>query len=520
MKIEHSVETLNGGNHHLMATPFEWCVSRAVQRWWLLPAVALLTACSSFNPYQKSAELQADLAPLGSGGSAQQMAAGCNVKDVQHTKSVLKQELCDAQRAINAQREEWFDSLSAQSRVRVASSMSLIGLSSLALVSGLNATGDDVKRRLTWAGAAAAATYAGSDWWVNSAHERAYIKGYRLLTCQLGLSDALQAELSTFESLEGKTGHRGQLGDLDAALSELDRVLLPMTFARLHQLQQADGSGAKDKQELLADAAPLHEQEAQRAARLGRSTLENARLLTAQLKQAGPQLRRRGELIVAAIAQNIQATQKRTPDPEQLIAGSLKKVMKAFTDIEGSKGAAEEDAGSGAEGDKKTTEAPDGKKSLFSPFSLGIDQNAKGPGSSAREKENEAAALGHAVAAVYAARRPLANRLYAFAQARDPWVKSPECSAQDSLLRLSPEGPIEIAPGGVQEIQVINPSGLPRFRVSNGSVKSELVRSTSDGQWVVRVTVGQEAAGTFLLTVSDDQGGEEEVLFKISAAKK
>jgi len=51
-------------------------------------------------------------------------------------------------------------------------------------------------------------------------------------------------------------------------------------------------------------------------------------------------------------------------------------------------------------------------------------------------------------------------------------------------------------------------------------VKSELVRSTSDGRWVVRVTVGQEAAGTFLLTVSDDQGGEEEVLFKINAAKK
>lgn len=517
MKTQHALEALNGGDSLFHCSPIKRTVSGTVPRWSLLPAVVLLTACSSFNPYQKSTELQADLAPLGSGGSAQKMAAACTVKDLQDTKSVLMQELCEAQRAINAQREEWFDSLSAQSRVRVASSMSLIGLSSLALVSGLNATGDDVKRRLTWAGAAAAATYAGSDWWVNSAHERAYIKGYRLLTCQLGLSDALQAELSSFELLEGKSDHRGQLGDLDAALSELDRVLLPMTFTRLRQLQKTDRSGAKDKQELLDDAAPLHEQEALRAARLGHSTLENARLLVAQLKQAGPQLRRRGELIVAAIAKNIQATQKRTPDPDQLIAGSLKKVMKAFTDIEGVKASTEGGDGSSTGSDKNPAEAADGKRSLFS---LGIDPSAKGPRSSAGEKEDEASALGRAVAAVYAARRPLANRLYAFAQARDPWVKSPECSAQDSLLRLSPEGPIEIAPGGLREIQVINPSGLPRFRVSNGSVKSELVRSTSDGQWVVRVTVGQEAAGTFILTVSDDQGGEEEVLFKINAAKK
>lgn len=479
-----------------------------------------LAACSSFNPYQKSPKLQQDLSPLGT--SSEQVALSPNeIRVATGSVDHRLRELQEAQWAVNAQREEWFDALSAQSRVRVGSSLGLIGLSTASLISGFGASGDAVKRRLAMAGAAGAATYAGTDWWVNPAHERAYIKGYRLLTCQLGLSVALQSEVATMGLLESADGGGGQLGQLNDALNELDRVLLPIKYARLQREAMLGGESksTEGKSPSTKGRAKTPEEDGEYAGFLGRSTLENARLLLAQLQQAGPQLRRRGELIVASIAQTIQATQKQTPEPDQLVGSSLKKVMKAFTEIEGKKDANENtDQAKGGETPSDKASVQRSKNSELLAFKLPLSSSNSTVAPPIKD-EIEAQALAKAVAAVYAARRPLAHRLYNFAQARDGWLKLPECSGQDSSLSLTPDGPIDIAPGSSQEVQVWNPAGSPRFRVSSSSVEAELIQRANGGQWV-RVTVGKDAKGEFTLTVSDDKGGEDSVGFKITAPVK
>lgn len=519
-----------------------------------LIAVAVVTAgCSSFNPYQRSERLDLPLATLRADAKipADQNLAG---------------QLDGALAAVKHQRQEWYDSLSAQARVRAVSQLTIIGVTATALYHGLKSgvAGSGDTKRLALAGALGATTFAAGGWYVNVSHEAAYVDGVAGLTCKMLLIEPFRMKEESFSRMgeEQKT--------LTTAINELDKALL-----KANALYRYDSKDDAPQAKVRV--------EARQALVRARTTLASSEQLHRAADNSGITLLRDADLVVAAVADKIRSGHKNVNPPGttlQSLSGIIGKYKAVKVDPEELKDANEKtkdepnvtaktDAPADANG-AKTTPAADAaaaaaaaapkvtKVSDASPQVL-IDElltrfqkqydnamaaadtkisgqlrkaikaseqaekSAIQAGAAAQRSldyckqagrddckvaaDTEATQLAEKTAALYAARRPLSHRLLTFSEAAKAAQANRACVGAGSTMTVTPNTDANVQAGAVYTLAVNGASARPNVSVKgNASQKTYLGQGA---QYMVEVSVNEGASGFIDIAISDASFTEE-----------
>lgn len=504
-----------------------------VQRWHRCMAAGLAVAiagCSSTNPYQRSARVDKPISQLGR-------------EEVHYAHAErLAGNLHGALAVLKDQRREWYDSLSTQARVRAVTQLGLLGVTAAALYSGLKSgvTSDHDKKRLALAGAAGFAAYSGSTWFVNPAQEQAYVEGMRELTCAMMNIEPLRMSAVQFSQM------RQEREDLAKAINKLDKSLL-----------EAEATERYGRDSKLAWAQVRVE--ARSALVRARKTLASSEQLADQLNNSGVTLMREGDLVFARVAARINAASKPITSPEVMasqaagIIGSFRSV-KIDVPSESNGGAGggagtppttsgAGDGGGAAGKQTKTTTTAAASKSLGSASmqellaqvaALQKQQTAAAVKEAQRTREDrlEAQAKGQKpkadeattarrlaaeTADLYAARRPLSNRLLSFAEQRKSVERNGSCVGGVSAMSISPADDTKVAPGEAHEITVSGVTATPQVSVK-GSASFEILVGPGVNQYMVRIKVAADAKGTVDVTISDRGLATEEVQLTVATA--
>lgn len=503
-----------------------------VQRWHRCMAAGLAVAiagCSSTNPYQRSARVDKPISQLGR-------------EEVHYAHAErLAGNLHGALAVLKDQRREWYDSLSTQARVRAVTQLGLLGVTAAALYSGLKSgvTSDHDKKRLALAGAAGFAAYSGSTWFVNPAQEQAYVEGMRELTCAMMNIEPLRMSAVQFSQM------RQEREDLAKAINKLDKSLLEA---------EAVDRYARDSKLPRAQVRA----EAKDALFRARKTLASSEQLADQLNNSGVTLMREGDLVFARVAARINAASKPITSPE-VMAGQAAGIISSFRSVKidvpsesggggggsGSPPASAAAGGGGGNGaaNKQTPSAAAASKPLESANmqellaqvaklqKRQVDAAAAEAGKRLDERleaeakkqpanvseARTARRLAAETADLYAARRPLSNRLLSFAEQRKSVERNGSCVGGVSAMSISPADDTKVAPGEAHEITVSGVTATPQVSVK-GSASFEILVGPGVNQYVVRIKVAADAKGTVDVTISDRGLATEEVQLTVATA--
>ncbi|BEP39601.1 hypothetical protein [Variovorax sp. V15] len=526
---------------------------RSVRGWQRCVAAGLIVAiagCSSIDPYQRSKRADIPINQLG-----YEEVALANARP-------LAGNLQGALGALKDQRREWFDSLSAQARVRTMTQLGLLGVTAAALYGGLKSgvTSDREKTRLAMAGAVGFTAYSASNWFVNPNQEKAYVEGVLGLTCAMLTIEPLRLEVGSFDRMWAEQYRLTQaINKLDAQLLGAQAVL---RYARDSELPQAHVR-----------------REAASALWRARKTLASSEQLYSQLGNSGVILMREGDLVFARVAAHINAANKTVSSPDELVTqatgiiGKFRavKIDAASESTQGdSEGAGrpaadaagkKSDAETGADSKDEETlgEEPAGaptaktkKAKLLA--ELAAIQKKESEDASARAqknlKESQAAlkrakaaeavaataanrkvidackaagrrdcgpleadviavSLAASTAEIYAARRPLSNRLLTFNDARKAAARNPGCAGGSSAMTVSPAEDAKVKPGQ-RYLITVNGVAKPPMASAKGPATLEVLVS-GPNQYTVRVMVKADAKGTVDVSISDQGLATEEI---------
>ena len=525
--------------------------------WYRPIAVVLalsLVACSSTNPYQRSERVDIPLTKL--------------AKEAHDNGSEqLAGNLHGAIATLKDQRREWYDSLSTQARVRAFTQIGLLGLTAVALYSGLKSgvASDGDKKRLAVAGAVGFAAYTGSDWYVNPTQEGAYLKGIHDLTCSMLNIEPFRMTTATFAAMDTQ-----QL-TLAKAIDALDKEIL-----------QADSIYRYPEGSDMAHAKVR--KEAKEAFTRARKTLASSVQLQRQIDTSGVSLMRDGDLIFADIALKINAGNKTITPPIDLSSGGLA-VINKFSAVKIEPGnenpTPPKPAAPGSDEKKQepvVTGTPDkpslntntatqipastaSKKTLASAtadelatqltsrmtkdFEAAnsklekeranlekarklLDEDVAKASTVAFKKARDecekvtpdncatltaissASSLASSTAAIYATRRPLSMRLLAFDEARKTARKNVQCISGGSDMTISPSDDATVKAGQVYDITINSAPPFPVVSV-NGPAAMDLMVGKAPNQFVARITVAGDAKGEVNVSISDRGLAREDV---------
>lgn len=526
---------------------------RSVRGWQRCVAVGLVLAiagCSSIDPYQRSKRADVPINQLG-----YEEVTLANARP-------LAGNLQGALGALKDQRREWFDSLSAQARVRTMTQLGLLGVTAAALYGGLKSgvTSDREKTRLAMAGAVGFTAYSASNWFVNPNQEKAYVEGVLGLTCAMLTIEPLRLEVESFDRMWAEQYRLTQaINRLDAQLLRAQAVL---RYARDSELPQAHVR-----------------REAASALWRARKTLASSEQLYSQLGNSGVILMREGDLVFARVAAHINAANKTVSSPDELVTqatgiiGKFRAVKidaaseSTQGDSEGAGRPAADAAGKKSDGetgadskDEETlAEEPAGAPTATTKKAkllaqLAAIQKKESEDASARAQKNlkeSQAALKRAKAAeavaataatrkvidackaagrrdcgpleadviavslaagtaeIYAARRPLSNRLLTFNDARKAAARNPGCAGGSSAMTVSPVEDAKVKPGQRYLITVNGVAKPPMASVKGAATLEVLV--SGPNQYTVRVMVKADAKGTVDVSISDQGLATEEI---------
>lgn len=535
----------------------------SILRWQRCVAAALalvIAGCSSIDPYQRSK--RADL-PINQLGYEEVTLANARP---------LAGNLQGALGALKDQRREWYESLSAQARVRTMTQLSLLGVTALALYGGLKSgvTSDREKTRLAAAGAVGFTAYSASNWFVNPNQEKAYVEGVLGLTCAMLTIEPLRLDVESFDRMWAEQYRLTRaINKLDAELLRAQAVL---RYARDSELPQA-----------------YVRREAASALWRARKTLASSEQLYSQLGNSGVILMREGDLVFTRVAAHINAANKTVSSPDELVTqatGIIGKFRAVKID------AANESTQGDSEGAGRPAADTSGKKSDGDAGSAGKDEEtpaeepATAPAATTKKaqllaqlaaiqkKESDEAAaqvrknlkasqtalkqanaanavaataankrvidackaagrrdcnpleadviadsLAASTAEIYAARRPLSNRLLTFNDARKAAARNPGCSGGSSAMSVSPAEDAKVKPGQRYLITVNGVAKPPMASVKGPATLEVLV--SGPNQYTVRVMVKADAKGTVDVSISDQGLVTEEIQLTVdtSAAK-
>jgi hypothetical protein len=506
------------------------------------------------NPYQRSIHVDVPINRLGS------LAAEDGAEP-------LSGHLHGALAVLKDQRREWYESLSAQARVRSVSQLTILGLSATAIYNGLKSgvASDGDKRRLALAGAAGFATYTAGNWFINSSQEDAYVEGIRTLTCSMQMIEPLRMDLQKFAVLTAD-----QLS-LTVAINDLDRALLQAQAL----VRYADGD---------ASAPAKVRKEAGHALWLARKTLASSHQLSRELDNSGVTLMREGDLAFARVAAIIKASNRDVSSPEShtgAMAGVIAKFRAVSIEpkseaagdpttqttptVPGPKadrvGDKPKDSAVGAD---KTPLANASATALIDQLSARLKQQFDAATaalqaaldkqlaatSRAREQAQAVAKITAAnasdqlkavciasgrndcellpdatatnlatlTASVYARRRPLSNQLLAFHQARKAALSNGNCVRGGSAMSVSPLEDAEVEAGAIHAITVSGVAVAPTVNVK-GQATVERVVGPGPNEYVVRIQVADKAVGVIDVSISDRGLAAEQIVLTVIAPK-
>ena len=510
-----------------------------------------LGACTTFDPYQVSGRMSGDLTPPVSAPGKPASATTQSAPPTEKWAGGLAGAMSD----VSDQRSLWFDALGSQSKARATTAATLIGLGTVGIVGGLRAgvASESVRRNLALAGGLSAGAYSSFNFFSNEVHEKAYLDGIVRLTCAIAEMRPLMVESSELGSKDSPslttdvpTTVFGEAKSLDEKAKELDGKIA--TFTANFPIGRNDKTPAGRTLDAALDAAYL-----------GRGTQRGTSAWLHTVHSAGFMLRREAELIVARTSALIQANQNKV-DPKAL-AADISSITKAYRDIKIDPA----DTGGAStpvppknqnEGDAKpppaalAAELTDKAKTpikdadtatlleaalqrLQKQNTASVDaaskaaKEAQTSASEAKQFANQSAGyctgvsgaspacsaslqgslngLATATSALYAARRPLSNRLANFNAMRKSVRELPGCGTT-SAMTLSPNGDATVAADKAYEISIQNPEGMPALKVS-GPAKGEIVLHGS--LFVARIT--PTGTGIIKVTVTDTKGGSDEV---------
>lgn len=537
----------------------------------LLIVVLALSACSSFDPYQRSKQMDLPV---------ERLAQDALTVDGKKGYDALAGNLHGAVAAIKDQRSEWVDSLSTQAKVRAGTQLGVIGVSAVALFNGLRTgvSNDGGKKDLALAGALAGGAYAASDYYSNTAQEDAYIEGIRGLTCALLAIEPLRMTLPAFENI------KTEQVSLTLKINELDQKLLKAEAS----LRYPDG----DK-----SPAALVRDEASSALYRARTTLRSSNQLVWELDKSGITLLREGDLVFANVAAKIKASNKVGSKPQDYV-NNLTAILGKFREVkidvasETSTPKAPTPMAPGSEPEIKptATSTVSASKSvtatvsaiaasasvvpsdtllsqasitaLINQVALNLQKQTAKQQKDANEKQakeqaeldkktaraKEAASratmsaaeaqaaclaakredcfspldsvsvgLANATAELYKARRPLSNQLVVFNSARAAVNKNRACTGGGSPMTVSPDADANVEPGQVYVITINNVTTPPTVNLKGDAAFKYLV-GPSVNQYTYQIEVGKEAKGAIDLSISDRGLATEEI--KLTVVQK
>ena len=515
-----------------------------------------LAGCSSTNPYQRSSRVDIPLTTLAL--DAQKAGAAPLAGDLHGAVATLKD-----------QRLEWYDSLSTQARVRAVTQIGLVGLTAAALYSGLKSgvTTDGDKKRFAAAGAIGFAAYTGSDWFINTKQEAAYLEGIHGLTCSMLNIEPFRMTASTFDEM------KTQQIVVTNAIDALDREV----FKADSIYRYPDGSD-------LVHAKVR--KEAKDAVSRARKTLASSEQLERQIDTSGVTLMRDGDLVFAKVASKLNAGSKGVTPPTDLPAQGLAVITK-FNAVkiepgnenttppkspspapapdepqsQPSKTIASKPSSPGSKGDEQKNTEPTSSKTLttatadelsaqlvarmtkdfeaaasklekermqllekrktqddlahqnsIAAFKSASDECTKAAGSNcaALTPGSSATNLASSTAALYAARRPLSMQLLTFDDARKTTRKNAECMSGGSDMTISPSEDATVKAGQVYDITINNAPPFPVVSVK-GSASMSLIVGSLPNQFIARITVAADAKDEVNVSISDRGLTREEV---------
>lgn len=286
----------------------------------LIAASLLLSACSTINPYQRSAALDNDLT------KPKPLAPGELPPEVDLT--AYAEGLDDALRDLNSQRLEWFDSLSSHARTAALSSLTTYAFTAWGLYQGLKpgfidngVATESTRRNVAKAGIGAGSSYAIGNMFLNGKHDETYVGGFKALSCLMArarpylLKESEYRQLSYAAKLRDMDSpaphHLALAKQRDASMAqrivELDRLVLRLRFE--HSLLRSDGKTFEGRVLNEAEHALLQ----------ARKTLQSSQQLRGRIATASFQLRRQGDLIVAAVSEELRRNNAGLVAPEQFL---------------------------------------------------------------------------------------------------------------------------------------------------------------------------------------------------------
>jgi hypothetical protein len=124
--------------------------------------------------------------------------------------------------------------------------------------------------------------------------------------------------------------------------------------------------------------------------------------------------------------------------------------------------------------------------------------------------------LAKETADLYAARRPLSNRLLSFAEQRKSVERNGSCVGSVSAMTVAPADDAKVSPGEVYEIAVSGVTVWPQVTVK-GSATSEILVGPAVNQFVVRIKMAADAKGTVDVSISDRGLATEDIQLTIGA---
>jgi hypothetical protein len=535
----------------------------------LLIVTLALSACSSFDPYQRSKLLDVPVEVLAKKAATEKDASGVLTNGGYEP---LAGNLHGAVAAIKDQRYEWYESLTTQAKVRAATQLGIIGVSAVAIYNGFRtgASNDDGKKGLVLAGALGGAAYAAGDFYVNTAQEDAYIEGIRGLTCSLLAIEPLRLTVVEFDRMDE------QRKTLTRAINAMDQELLNAQ-ATLRYAETDTSPAAKVRQE------------AQSAFTRARYTLLSSDQLAWELSKSGITLLREGDIVFANLAAKIKASNKATIKPEAFansLAGILGKFREVKIDVENEKPrtmtaaitpevkdapTAPTTTAKAVSSTSAVTVPADDGTTLLSQASLKMlsEQIAKNLKQQTDKKEKAALEkvakrieeaektakqaellasvrtltaereqgecrrsgrqdcvmpanliaekLATLTADLYAARRPLSHQLLVFNSARAAVTKNRACTGAGSPMTVSPDADANVEPGQVYVITINNVTTPPTVNLKGDAAFKYLV-GPSVNQYTYQIEVGKEAKGAIDLSISDRGLATEEI--KLTVVQK
>lgn len=528
-------------------------------------AAVFLTGCSTINPYQRSEALDSDLI-------TKEGTPGTQVTS-------YAQNLGPALRDLHLQRVEWFDSLSSHARTAHLSSLAVYSLSAWGLYQGLKpgfvkdgVASEATRRNVAKAGIGAGSAYAVGNLFLNPKHDETYVEGFKALSCLMARARPYLLSPQAYEQLVSSTSLTPTYtATLEPSLSDrirhLDTVVLRLRFQH--------GIPRNDRTTFEGRAL----QEAEQALRQARKTLLSGEQLRARIDSAAFQLRRQGDLIVAAVSEELRRNNVGIVEPELLLA-NLKAVTGRFQAIapvpeSGEPGEAQEESDAPAPVAGAATPGTPAAKTLdpavaqqFAEVNkrlealiksnpnaeraLASEQKAAAKNAQQRDREltelrKKNAEQDRAIAALsrvprladtefvevveqtallYAARRVVNQFLVNHYDMAGRVRNIPECRGGGASLAVFPADDRTVQRGSSYRFQISGAKGVPAVSLQGNpgtppDNQRSLAVSLEGTVVIVDLHIGSNApAGELRLLISDAVGrGSEEIVLSVPAAK-